>query len=198
MSNLLLTCSYCGGLSRPLRVNSNSTRVCADCFKEWVFSGEDSDHQRTEWKVMPKQNALIVPCDVNPKRVGVAVVVRLDGKILTCERQHCRDMNDTWQFPGGGVEDKESAFQAMMRELYEETGITTASSINAKFLSVGIGVTPDGNPHVTTFYVLDFDHEPKVTNKEPDKHGDWEWVTPEEFLSRPIIELTRRVVEDLK
>lgn len=164
-----------------------------------------SDNCHSQWPqfymryIHSAARLLAIPCEVYPKRVGVAVVIRWNGKILACERQHCRDMNGSWQLPGGGVEGQESALEASYREVEEETGLKPrCGNATRSFLSVGIGVTPDSHPHVTTFYLWDCKTEPKPVNKEPDKHGDWEWVTPKEFLSRPIIELTRSVVEGLK
>ncbi len=149
------------------------------------------------------------PCMIHPKRNGVAVIVRCQGELLICERQHCRDMNGTWQFPGGAIEDDETAEQAAWRELYEETGLSMASFIKSgdcfndhnKFQKIGTGIghTDDGSPHVTTFFLLDTPAVWSETiNKEPQRHSDWRWVTSEEFLALPVIPLTRLIVESLK
>lgn len=149
-------------------------------------------------------DSITVPCMINPKRNGVAIIVRCNGKMLVCQRTGCRDMNGSWQFPGGAIEENESARHAVTRELFEETGLNFArfgmmpSHSGVSNIGIGIGATDDGHPHVTTFFLIDCDDEPIVFNKEPDKHGNWEWVTKEEFLSRKVIELTRLVVENLK
>lgn len=154
--------------------------------------------------ILKSKDAIAVPCLINPKRNGVAIIVRWKGKILVCQRIGCRDMNGSWQFPGGAIEEGESARHAVTRELWEETGLNLArfgmmpSHYGVSNIGIGIGATDDGHPHVTTFYLIDFEKEPLVVNKEPEKHSDWEWVKKEEFLSRKVIELTRLIVENLK
>lgn len=144
---------------------------------------------------------LTVPCMIHPKRHGVAVLVRYQGKLLVCERQHCRDMNGSWQFPGGAIEDGESAEDAAYRELYEETGlgILDVGTVVFEKLGCGIGHTDDGSPHVTTFFLIDtpgLSKEP--VNTEPERHSEWRFVASEEFLALPVIPLTRLIVENLK
>lgn len=142
-----------------------------------------------------------LPCMIHPKRHGVAVVVRRQGKLLVCERIACRDMNGSWQFPGGAIEEYETLEDAAWRELYEETGLWPPHFQVAKFENIGTGIghTDEGHPHVTTFFLLDtsaLNKEP--INTEPERHSDWRWVTKEEFLALPVIPLTRLIVENLK
>ncbi len=49
-----------------------------------------------------------------------AILQRSDGKILICQRA---DFPDCWQFPQGGIDEGETALQALHRELEEETGL---------------------------------------------------------------------------
>src|SRR6187402_2809391 len=118
---------------------------------------------------------LDLPCMIHPKRNGVAAVIKCGNHILTSERLNCRDMNGTWQWPGGAIEDKESAVQAIIREVDEETGVRV---IEAEILKIGtgIGFTDDGSPHVTTFFLIEFDERPQVCNREKNLCSDWEWV----------------------
>lgn len=53
------------------------------------------------------------------KNAGI-VVFRADKKVLICQRN---DMQDSWQFPQGGIEDGENPEQAAQRELQEETSL---------------------------------------------------------------------------
>lgn len=55
------------------------------------------------------------------KNVGI-VVFRRDLKVLMCARA---DKENAWQFPQGGIEDGEEVIAAGLRELREETGITS-------------------------------------------------------------------------
>ena len=60
--------------------------------------------------------------DLYRKNVGI-VVAKKDGKVLMCARADQKGYQ--WQFPQGGIEPKEDIIKAALRELYEETGITS-------------------------------------------------------------------------
>lgn len=61
------------------------------------------------------------------KNVGI-VVVNNQGKVLMCARADQANLN--WQFPQGGLEKEETAETAALRELYEETGITSVKLLD--------------------------------------------------------------------
>ncbi len=146
------------------------------------------------------KSALAVPCLIDKRRNGAAAIVRFEGRVLVSKRIACRDMNGTWQFPGGAIESGESAYEAVVREIIEETGIDFRKDLKFSVDSceIGIGLTTEGYPHVTTFYVFDCRVEPMPINKEPDRHSDWEWVTPEELLKRPTMGLIKTVLQSLQ
>ena len=58
------------------------------------------------------------PADVRQKYA--VIVAKHDGKLLWCRH---RD-RDTWEVPGGHIEQGETALEAAARELQEETGAT--------------------------------------------------------------------------
>lgn len=53
-----------------------------------------------------------------------AVIRRDDGRYLIARRPAGRAMAGLWEFPGGAVEDGETAEAALARELHEELGVT--------------------------------------------------------------------------
>jgi 8-oxo-dGTP diphosphatase len=55
--------------------------------------------------------------------VVAAVIRRADGRYLVARRPPGRPMAGLWEFPGGAVEDGESAEAALARELREELGL---------------------------------------------------------------------------
>lgn len=61
-------------------------------------------------------------------RANVAAVVRRggDGRLLWCERI---DIEDSWQFPQGGVDPGEDALEALWRELGEELGVAAPREV---------------------------------------------------------------------
>jgi len=73
-----------------------------------------TDAQNKQWQAtLPK------------KKVAVKIIIRSDkGNILLVKP----DYKDTWQLPGGGVEEYEDPKVAAVRELEEETGIKVEAS----------------------------------------------------------------------
>lgn len=55
--------------------------------------------------------------------VAAAVILRADGKFLLAQRPANKVYAGYWEFPGGKIENGESAEQALKRELHEELGI---------------------------------------------------------------------------
>src|SRR6476619_2625198 len=60
--------------------------------------------------------------------VAVGVIVNKDGKILIAKRPEQSHQGGLWEFPGGKVEQGESLFAALQRELFEELAIQIIST----------------------------------------------------------------------
>ena len=58
--------------------------------------------------------------------VGVVVFNKF-GKVLMCARADCADMQ--WQFPQGGIDASEKPINAALRELKEETNISSVDFV---------------------------------------------------------------------
>jgi len=54
---------------------------------------------------------------------AVAVILREDGKVLLGQRPEGKPWSGWWEFPGGKIEQGETPFHALQRELHEEIGI---------------------------------------------------------------------------
>jgi len=80
------------------------------------------------------------------------VLFREDGKVLLCER--VENYSKRWQFPQGGIDKGETPFQAAVRELREETSVTSAKFVAA---------LPK---------VLRYDFPDAVKNAHPERHND--------------------------
>lgn len=61
-------------------------------------------------------------------RMVVAGILERDGRVLICQRTAQQWHPLQWEFPGGKVEDGETAAAALTRELNEELGITDVES----------------------------------------------------------------------
>ncbi|MFC0117823.1 8-oxo-dGTP diphosphatase MutT [Pseudoalteromonas xiamenensis] len=66
---------------------------------------------------------------MSKKQVNVAVgVVEHHNQILICKRSAEQHQGGLWEFPGGKIEQDESVFDALKRELKEEVDITIQSA----------------------------------------------------------------------
>lgn len=61
------------------------------------------------------------------RKNAAIVVFRADKKVLICER--IRGTDHRWQFPQGGIDAEETPEEAAVRELREETSITSAKPV---------------------------------------------------------------------
>ncbi len=63
-----------------------------------------------------------------PTHVAVAVIVNTEQEVLLALRQPHQHQGDLWEFPGGKVERNEAVYDALLREIEEEVGLTIASA----------------------------------------------------------------------
>ena len=62
--------------------------------------------------------------------VAVGIVRNAVGEILIAQRPLSKYKGGLWEFPGGKVEQNESSFEALQRELKEEVGIDVIAAEN--------------------------------------------------------------------
>jgi 8-oxo-dGTP diphosphatase len=60
------------------------------------------------------------------RRVIVAAIIIMDGRVLACERSAPPAVAGRWEFPGGKVEPGETDAAALARECAEELGVRVA------------------------------------------------------------------------
>jgi 8-oxo-dGTP diphosphatase len=115
-------------------------------------------------------------------RVGVAVLLRREGRVLLGRRTGETHGRDSWQCPGGHLEAFESVEACAVREVREETGLDVRV--------VGLGpytndLFPVEGKHYVTLFVLAADRDGECTAAgvqppepvvcEPDKCAEWRW-----------------------
>lgn len=122
-------------------------------------------------------------------RKNVAVFVLNDeGLILACERS---DVEGAWQLPQGGIEEGESATDAMYRELHEEIGCRDVEILH----QLDEVIRYDWPPHLREkgfagqeqVYFLVRLNAAAVIDVEAAESGEFrsvEWVNAREFSSR--------------
>lgn len=77
-----------------------------------------------------------------------------------------------WAFPGGGIEEGESAEEAARREFFEETGHEFEGDLSLWTRRVSPGPSVDEQVDFTTFLASGKEFEPTLN----DEHDRWQWV----------------------
>jgi 8-oxo-dGTP diphosphatase len=130
--------------------------------------------------------------DVNQRqsrRVIVAAVIVLDGRVLACERSAPAEVAGRWEFPGGKVEPGESDAEALARECVEELGVR---------VEVGARVGPDvplahGRAVLRVFAVTLLNGDrPRAL-----EHAAIRWLGVDELDSVPWLPADRPIVAEL-
>lgn len=132
-----------------------------------------------------------------PVRVGVAAIIRKDGKVLLGLRRGSHGAN-TWSFPGGHQEFGEDPCTTASRELLEETGISIPAE-RFQRLTWTNDFFEKERPlrHYITIYMEAYYEgsiEPQV--KEPAKCVGWQWFEkPPTELFLPVQHLLEQEPE---
>ncbi|MFW5425714.1 MAG: 8-oxo-dGTP diphosphatase MutT [Methylophagaceae bacterium] len=64
----------------------------------------------------------------NVIHVAVAVIVNTSKEVLLALRQSYQHQGKLWEFPGGKVEANEQVYDALVREIDEEIGLTISAA----------------------------------------------------------------------
>jgi len=108
---------------------------------------------------------------INRPKVGTAVIVRKEGKVLMHKRKNESGFG-TWAFPGGHLEYFENVEDCFVRETREEAGIEIENIQIGPYTN---DINKEDDTHyITLFAITDWKSgEPQVM--EPDKCERWEW-----------------------
>jgi 8-oxo-dGTP diphosphatase len=123
------------------------------------------------------------------RRVIVAAVIILDGRVLACERSAPPEVAGRWEFPGGKVEPGENDAAALARECAEELGVR---------VEVGARVGPDV-PLAHGRAVLRVFAATLLNGDRPRalEHAAIRWLGVEELDSVPWLPADRPIVAEL-
>jgi mutator protein MutT len=103
----------------------------------------------------------------------VASVIERGDRLLVCQRPAHKRHGGLWEFPGGKVEDGESDFAAVARELEEELGVRVLGVGGEEF-----SMADPGSHFVIVFLPVEIEGEPRCL-----EHAALAWVTEEDLLS---------------
>lgn len=114
-----------------------------------------------------------------------ACIIEHEWKILLVQRCVWHKHGGTWTEPGWKVEAGESHERAMIREIYEESGVII-KAWEADLLFKKYFRFDDTNIAITFYHII-LDIKPEVTLSARE-HSDYVWVTPKEALTMNLIE----------
>ena len=118
----------------------------------------------------------------------VAAIIRKDNTILATQRGY-GDLKDGWEFPGGKVNEGESDYEALRREILEEMDWNIY--VGAKLGSVEYDY-PDFSISLTAYDCMAHDNNFKLL-----EHIDSCWLKPEEFSKLDWTEADAALIKQL-
>lgn len=128
--------------------------------------------------------------------LGANAIITCKGKLLLEKRRDC----DMWGLVGGGVKRRETALQAICREIYEELGLRIPSDSFEKLAVYGepgrIAAYRDGSiwRMVIVVFRLELEEEPEMVLSE--ESYDMRFFTKEEINKLPVVITHSDIIED--
>ena len=128
--------------------------------------------------------------------LGANAIITCKGKLLLEKRRDC----DMWGLVGGGVKRRETALQAICREIYEELGLRIPSDSFEKLAVYGepgrIAAYRDGSiwRMVIVVFRLELEEEPERVLSE--ESYDMRFFTKEEINKLPVVITHSDIIED--
>ncbi len=145
--------------------------------------------------------------DNDAYRPCVGIMVMNDhGLIFAGRRIGIVEDDYAWQMPQGGIDEGEDPYQAALRELLEETGISSVDYLATskdwlKYDLLHVSPTDRWNGKYIgqkqMWYALRFTGTDEQINLEYSAHvefSDWSWLPPSEIINR-VVPFKRTVYE---
>lgn len=118
-----------------------------------------------------------------------AAVVHLNGKILITRRAPGEKLAGMWEFPGGKLEQEETAQECITRELREELGV---ESVAGEIFISTTYTYPGGTIELIAIVV-----KLQSTQFTLQVHDLFEWVQPQELLRYELAPADIPIAEEI-
>ncbi len=124
------------------------------------------------------------PSDFNPAYETVSCFCENNGEILLLKRQTNKREPNKWGIPAGKIEPDETRDEALLREVWEETGW----KLKAQDLHYSSGVYVRYPDHDFIFHM----YRSAIQSRsglilQPKEHQDFGWTSPEESLKMDLV-----------
>jgi 8-oxo-dGTP diphosphatase len=132
------------------------------------------------------------PEKFNPVFKVVGCWCECDEKTLFIQRHTSKPEGGTWATPAGKVNKNEDPASAMLRELYEETGLKAREKDLILFRKVFVKY----HNYDFDYYIFKYKlHQLPEIILNPKEHTDFKWLYPKDALRLPLIEDEEACIE---
>ncbi len=125
------------------------------------------------------------PLDFNPKISVVLAFIECEGKLLLLLNHPNKAQGLKWTVPGGKIEKQESPMQAIIREVWEETGIQlnqNGPSFCGKFFARNSRI----DFHLQIYKV--FISPMPLVKLNAEEHIEFQWMEPRDVIHLSLME----------
>jgi 8-oxo-dGTP diphosphatase len=126
------------------------------------------------------------------KLVNTVAVILHRGNKVAISRRKTFNFKDYWQVAGGKVEKNETIFDAVRRELLEETGLKIAME---RFYWTG-NIFNDPSCYTCHVYKVELKEGEEPKNTEPEIQGPWRWVLTSTATKRKLMPGLKEIIRD--
>ena len=108
----------------------------------------------------------------------VCGLIKKNNKYLVAKRRHGKSMARYWEFPGGKINENETAEAALVRELQEELQLPVS---NVRYFTEHLHHY-EGFSILLKAYWCETTQEPQILID----HDDYKWLTPQEIIDMQL------------
>ena len=132
------------------------------------------------------------PENFNPQFEVASCFIEFKDEILLLYRQDHKPQGNTWGLPAGKKDDEEPILKTLIRETYEETGISLL--VNRTNYEGKLYVKYGEVDFIYHSYKTKFNIKPPVRIRKQE-HKAYSWETLEDALKLPLIEDLDKCIE---
>lgn len=134
------------------------------------------------------------PDYIQPNCISTFIIYSKNGEHRYLLIRRCSSyLTGTWQMVTGGIQEPETAVQAALREIFEETGLVPSKFYSADAVEIFYLKTKDKIAFVPVF--LAFVDELNSVTLCPLEHDGYEWLSFEEAKERLVWSEQKRIIQ---